>query len=332
MPELRLFANLREIAGVSRVEIPSDTVGGMIKTASERYGPDFEKGVESSRVWVNGVAASMDDRVVAGDEVVLIPPVSGGSQQTSAIAPADLMRFAPLAVAAVAVFAGLQGQELWAAALVAIAAVWAVDLNAAFEARGRLFAPLAVAVTSAGSVMAAHVMGGSGYGLSIAIAVIVGLGWAVFVPEYRDVSVFSPVLLVSLVSGLGSASMILASSSHSPDEAAVDVFLVVVIAGVALGAIVERMPAIPLLDPFSVTAIGSILAAVGAAVLWDLDVVGYLLVGLGVAVALVAGRGFSSMLRTGGMSLTERAPGVLSSLDGVALAAAIYYPLLLLIL
>jgi hypothetical protein len=55
-------------------------------------------------------------------------------------------------------------------------------------------------------------------------------------------------------------------------------------------------------------------------------------VGLGIAVALLAGRGLSSMLRTGSVSLTERPPGILVSLDGVALAAAIYYPLLLLVL
>ena len=57
-----------------------------------------------------------------------------------------------------------------------------------------------------------------------------------------------------------------------------------------------------------------------------------LLVGLGIAVSLLAGRGLSSMLRTGRAVLTERPPGALVSLDGVALAAAIYYPLLLLVL
>jgi hypothetical protein len=109
------------------------------------------------------------------------------------------------------------------------------------------------------------------------------------------------------------------------------VFLVSVIAGLLLGALVERLPALPLLDAYSVTAIGAVLAAVGAALLWDLDLVGYLLVGLGLAVALVTGRGFSSMVRTGRVALTQRPPGMLISLDGVVLGAAIYYPLLLLI-
>jgi hypothetical protein len=38
------------------------------------------------------------------------------------------------------------------------------------------------------------------------------------------------------------------------------------------------------------------------------------------------------MLRMGRVILTERPPGALVSLDGVVLAAAIYYPLLLLVL
>jgi hypothetical protein len=165
----------------------------------------------------------------------------------------------------------------------------------------------------------------------VAIAVAVGLGWAVAFPHYRQVDVFSPNLMVSLFAGLGAASLILARSAHSPEASAVDVFLVSMIAGLLFGAVVERLPPLPMLDPYSVTAIGAILAAVGAALLWDLDVVGYLLVGVGMAVALVAGRGFSSMLRSGRIALTERPAGMLVSVDGVVLGAAIYYPLLLLI-
>lgn len=150
--------------------------------------------------------------------------------------------------------------------------------------------------------------------------------------DYRTVDVYAPTLLVSLLAGLATGSMVLSRSSFSPDDSAVDVFLVAVVVGVLLGALVARMPAIPFLDPFSTTAITAVLAAVGAAAFWDLDVAGYLLVGLGVAVALVAGHGLSSMLRTGRVTLTERSPGVLTALDGVVLAAAIYYPLIQVIL
>ena len=331
MAQLRLFANLREIAGVARVEIPSDTVGGVIDAAVEKYGRDFKLGVATARAWINGEPATLSQTVGPGDEVVLIPPVSGGSQSTSSVTPADMLVFLPIVVALVAVLANTQGQEIWAVALVGIAAVWAIDIGSAFSGRGRMFAPLAVVVTAATSAMAAHVMGGAGYGISIVIAVAVGLGWALAVADYRDPASYGPIAVVSLFAGLGSASLVLARSAHFPDERAADVFLVAVIVGVLLGAAVDRLPALPLLDPFSVSAIGAVLAAIGAAVLWDLDVVSYLLIGLGVAVPLVAGRGFSSMLRMGRVGLTEKPPSLLASVDGIVLAAAIYYPLLTII-
>jgi len=331
MAKLRLFANLREIAGTARLEIPADTVGGVINAANKQFGPDFERGVETSRVWVNGEEATGADLVGASDEIVLLPPVSGGSQPAS-VAPADLVGFLPLVLVVVAVLANLQSQEIWAATLVAIAAVWALDLSTSFTARGKVFAPLAVITTAASGALAAHILGGTGYGLTVALAVAVVLGWAVAFPDYRSVDVYSPTLLAGLLAGLATASMILSRSSFSPDTKAVDVFLVAVVAGVTLGSLVSRMPAIPFLDPFSTTAIVAVLGSVAAAALWNLDVVGYLLVGLGVAVTLVAGNGLSSMFRTGTVTLTQRPPGVLASLDGVVLAAAIYYPLIRVIL
>jgi molybdopterin converting factor small subunit len=332
MAKLRLFANLRELAGTSRLDVPSDTVGGVLEVASEKFGPDFQRGVETARVWVNGESAAMEDPVTESDEVVLLPPVSGGDQPAVSLATVDVKGFIPAVVAVVAILANTQSQEIWAAALVLIASAWAVDVGAAFQARGKEFATLAVVVTAAGSVMAAHAAGGDGYALAVVLAVVVGLGWAVAFPRYRQPDVFSPTVLVALMAGLGTASLVLARSAQSPQASAVDVFLVSVLAALVLGAIVERIPPIPLLDPFSVTALGAVLAAVLAAWIWDLSIVSYVLVGLGIAVALLAGRGLSSMLRTGRVSLTERPPGILVSLDGVALAAAIYYPLLLLVL
>lgn len=331
MAKLRLFASLREIAGTSKLDVPASTVGEVIETAVDKFGPEFQKGMETARVWLNGNEASMTDEVGEDDEVVVLPPVSGGSQPV-ALAPTDLMALLPLGVAVVAILANLQEQPLWAAAIVAIVAAWAVDVSTAFAARGRAFAPLAVVTAAAASTLAAHILGPTGYGLAMALAVAVVFGWAVAFHNYRQIEVFAPTLLVGLLGSLGAASMILTRSSFTPDPQAVDVFLVATIVGVALGALVNRMPALPFLDRFTTTAIGAVLAAVAAASFWDLDVVGYLLVGLGISVALVAGQGLSSMLRTGGVMLTERPPGFLPALDGVVLAAAIYFPLIRLIL
>jgi molybdopterin converting factor small subunit len=327
MARLRLFANLREIAGTARVDVPGSTVGEVIAAASDKFGKDFSRGVETSRVWLNGEEAAMGDLVAEDDEVVLLPPVSGGAQPASLNA-ADLVAFLPLVVLLLVGLASTQGPEVWAAALVAAAAMWALDVGAAFSARGRLFAPIAVTVTATSAVIASHALGGLGYGLTVPLAVAVVLGWSIAFAAYRPVDVAAPNLLGALLAGLAAASLLLSRSSSAPAERGLDVFLVVVVVAVSLGSLVARLPPMPFLDPMSVTAFAAVGAAVGAAAFWGLDMVGYLLVGLGVAVALVAGRGLASMLRRGVVALTEVPPGVLASLDGVVLAAALYYPLL----
>ena len=78
MPVVRLFAQAREAAGVGRAEIRGDTVGAVVAAACERFGPEFTAVVSTSRIWLNGQAASNDEPVAAGDEVAVLPPVSGG--------------------------------------------------------------------------------------------------------------------------------------------------------------------------------------------------------------------------------------------------------------
>lgn len=332
MAKLRLFANLREIAGENQVEIDADTVAGVIESAVERFGSEFGRGVETARVWINGDQAEGTASVGPDDEVVLLPPVSGGSQPVPAVGVADFIGFVPLVLALLAFVANLQGQAVWGAFLVLAVAVWAVDLSAVFEARGREFAALPLALSGVGGVIAAHVVGSSGYGIAMVVAVAVTLGWAIAFPAYREVYAFSPMLLASLLGALGAASLVLARSDFSPDPRAVDVFLVSVVVALALGAVALRMSHIPLLDPFTVSALSAVIAAAAAAFFWDLDVVGYLLVGIIIAVCLVAGRGLASMLRLGRVGLTELSPGIMPSLEGVVLAAAIFYPLIRIVL
>jgi molybdopterin converting factor small subunit len=73
MPKLRLFANLREIAGTSHLDVPAETVGEAIDAVNEKFGPAFERGVKVSRVWVNGKEAELSDLVGDSDEVVILP-------------------------------------------------------------------------------------------------------------------------------------------------------------------------------------------------------------------------------------------------------------------
>jgi molybdopterin synthase sulfur carrier subunit len=78
MVVLRLFAAARETAGTGTDRIGGATVGEVLETAGRRYGDDFVAVLGTSRVWVNGQPAAVEDAVVDGDEVAVLPPVSGG--------------------------------------------------------------------------------------------------------------------------------------------------------------------------------------------------------------------------------------------------------------
>ena len=79
MARVRLFASLREIAGTSQVDIEGETVGEVAAALAARYGQDFELRLETARIWKNGDAGAAADPVTDGDELAVIPPVSGGA-------------------------------------------------------------------------------------------------------------------------------------------------------------------------------------------------------------------------------------------------------------
>ena len=81
---LLLFATAREAAGCSSdtYELPAPaTVAGVLDAAIARYGGSFADVLATSGVWVNGEEPeSGRSQVVAdGDEIAVLPPVSGGA-------------------------------------------------------------------------------------------------------------------------------------------------------------------------------------------------------------------------------------------------------------
>jgi MoaD family protein len=78
MVTLRLFASAREAAGTGRDSFEASTVGEVLQQAAARYGDIFEAVLGTSRVWLNGDATEDTAPVCPGDEVAVLPPVSGG--------------------------------------------------------------------------------------------------------------------------------------------------------------------------------------------------------------------------------------------------------------
>jgi sulfur-carrier protein len=75
---VRLFAALREEAGASHVEASGSTVGELVDALTERFGERFGAIAEVGSFVVNGERADRAAAVRDGDEVALLPPVSGG--------------------------------------------------------------------------------------------------------------------------------------------------------------------------------------------------------------------------------------------------------------
>jgi len=76
---VRLFAALREIAGASHVEASGRTVGEVVDDLSSRYGERFSKIASVGSFVVNGERASRVTVLAEGDDVAVLPPVSGGA-------------------------------------------------------------------------------------------------------------------------------------------------------------------------------------------------------------------------------------------------------------
>ena len=79
MISVRLFAALRELAGAGLVQAQGRTVDDVAATLGERYGARFTAIVDVSTFVVNGERASRDTPIAEGDEVAILPPVSGGT-------------------------------------------------------------------------------------------------------------------------------------------------------------------------------------------------------------------------------------------------------------
>lgn len=78
MIALRLFAQARETAGEKVAHFDGATAGDVLDAAVERFGSEFGAVVDGSKVWLNGSPVDRDAPVAAGDELAVLPPVSGG--------------------------------------------------------------------------------------------------------------------------------------------------------------------------------------------------------------------------------------------------------------
>jgi molybdopterin converting factor small subunit len=74
------FASAREAAGARSAPFGAagKTVAQLSGALLATYGPDLGRVLSTCAIWVNGEPAAPSHLLCAGDEVAVLPPVSGG--------------------------------------------------------------------------------------------------------------------------------------------------------------------------------------------------------------------------------------------------------------
>jgi len=75
---VRFFGPARDATGVATTGLELDTVSELVGVLRARYGEPIVSLLPSCQIWVNGEPAQVDDKLADGDEVAVLPPVSGG--------------------------------------------------------------------------------------------------------------------------------------------------------------------------------------------------------------------------------------------------------------
>ncbi len=333
MATVRLFANLREIVGSGRLEVDAGTVGEVLDALVAAHGAEFRDGLEQSRVWRNGDPAEPTMGVTASDEVAIIPPVSGGSGRLvdtrAATQGVPIPAVAAASAALVLAIANAFDSPAWfIAALVGVLAVWASDLvdQGRLTGTGLRALPLVLVVflgTSAGWWFASRGSGAAGLGMAAILAVLITLIAASFRPDTRTITSVSTTTMVSAVAGVAGAGLAAVRLAEG-GRTLIWLFLVMVVIGAAASGATRALRTIAVVDPLVAGALGTILGGLVAALVLDLQVVGFLLVSILVALAAIAGRALGALGRTGELYLAEDLPGYLPGLDGAVMAASIF--------
>lgn len=77
---VRLFAALRDAAGTAKLQVEADDVAGLLDHLRARFGDPFSTRLAVATVLVgeDPVPHGSDRALEEGDEIVLLPPFSGG--------------------------------------------------------------------------------------------------------------------------------------------------------------------------------------------------------------------------------------------------------------
>ncbi len=322
MARLRLFANLREIAGATEVDIDGATVGDVLDKATATYGEDFGRALAAAQVWVDGEQATPDATVPAGAEIAVIPPVSGGALAARTSVLAEIGLAAILAV--VLVITNALSLQWLAVGAVLVGGMWAFDVSRSAESRGLAVASAPGLLGVLAGVLATYRFGAPGMAAATVGATLFVLMWGVINPDLRSIESIASGVSIAMTGAFGAGSLVLLRL-RSEEEAAAFLF----VAGLAIAvAWLSDRSDMPVLDPLVAIIVAAITAGAIAGAVWAPDLLNTVAASVAAALALVAGRNQGTLLRAGGFFASGPIPGSLHYLDGLFMASGPFWLLL----
>ena len=84
---VRFFAAARDAAGTAELGVRPQPLGDLLTALRADRGSTFAAVLDTARVWVNGDDPPDGDQTLlaAGDEVAVLPPVSGGGSERTPV-------------------------------------------------------------------------------------------------------------------------------------------------------------------------------------------------------------------------------------------------------
>jgi molybdopterin converting factor small subunit len=323
MARLRLFANLREAAGTSHAEFPGTTVQEVLDAACTAYGDDFAHKMTIAKVWVNGDPAASEDRVADLDEIALIPPVSGGTLAARATDSSGAMLVVALLVALV-VSNSVVSTPTFVFVAVGAALAWLWDTADVLRMRSISVNPIPLMIGATVAANGAYRWGASGFAGGLAVAIMVTLAWSVLDPSQRSTRAVSIAIALAVVAALATGSLTMTHLHSLPMVNAA--IAVAASAGFAAWGVQQSGGDVGGLDPNLGMVLGAIIAGLISGLAAEtLSITTMILASAAGAAGLIAGRAFGSLLRTGSVVHTARAPGLLTMFDGAALGVAAFW-------
>lgn len=322
MARLRLFANLREIAGTGQVEIEGETVGDVLDAATETFGADFGRALETAQVWVDGEQADATAAVPAGAEIAVIPPVSGGAM---AIRSPILIEIGLAALLAMVLFVANAVSLQWlSVAAVLVGSLWAYDLAGSGERRGLALGTAPALIGVLAGVLATYRFGAPGMAAATVGATLLVLVWGVINPYLRSVESISSTVTIATTATFGSSSLVLLRLRSEEESFA---FLFVAGLAILISWLSDRSE-MPVLDPLVAMIVTAITAGAIAGAMWTPNLLNTVAASVAAALALVAGRNLGTLLRAGGFFVSGPIPGSFHYLDGLFMASGPFWVLL----